>query len=153
MRVFNEDKTLELTNYDLEKGYLQSDKLFIAHHEPIQAVEEQGHYETMAEYPNGGKDVKWVVDVAAVKAQEAYDEYEDIQVYIPYTPLELKERAQANLRAKREVECFPVINRGKLWYDRLSQDELSELQTWYTAWLNVTETLIVPIKPTWIDLK
>lgn len=95
MRVFNENKTIELTNYDREKGYLKPDKLFIAHHEAVEAVEEQGHYETIAEYPNGGKDVEWVIDVQAVEAKEAYDEYEDIQVFVPYTAEEIeREKAE-----------------------------------------------------------
>ena len=100
MRVFDETKTKELTEYNLYKGYLKDDKLLIAHHEEVEAVEEQGHYETIAEYPNGGKDVEWVVDVPAVEAKEAYDEYEEIQVYIPYTAKEI---------AKRKEESYPVM--------------------------------------------
>lgn len=89
MRVFDETKTTEIFYYDLEKGYLKADTLFIAHYEEVKAVEEQGHYEIVAEYPNGGRDVEWVVDVPAVEPQEAWDEYEDIQVYVPYTEEEL----------------------------------------------------------------
>lgn len=96
MRIFNKDKTEELATYDEEKGYLSNDKLFIAHHEATQAVEEQGHYETIAEYPNGGKDVEWVVDIPEVEEREAYDEYEDILVFIPYTEEELE-----NLREEK----------------------------------------------------
>jgi hypothetical protein len=36
--------------------------------------------------------MKWVVDVPYVAPQEAYDEYEDIQVYVPFTDKELAER-------------------------------------------------------------
>jgi hypothetical protein len=56
----------------------------------------------------------------------------------------------SKLRLKREVECFSIINRGKLWYDNLTQEQLEELNKWYIDWLNVTETLIEPIKPEWI---
>ena len=34
-RVFNEDKTQELTEYDLTLGKLVKDKLFVAHHEAV----------------------------------------------------------------------------------------------------------------------
>ena len=34
--------------------------------------------------------------------------------------LEQSEAAKAEYRKRREVECFPVINRGQLWYDTLS---------------------------------
>lgn len=94
MRVFEETKTKELTEYNLYKGYLKDDKLLIARHEAVEAVEEKGHYETIAEYPNGGKDVEWVVDVPAVEAKEAYDEYEEIQVYVPYTEKELEKKKE-----------------------------------------------------------
>lgn len=89
MRIFDETKTNELTNFDLTRGYLKDDKLFIKHHDAVKEVKERGRYETVAEYPNGGKDVKWIIDVPGVEAKEAYDEYEDIQIYVPYTEEEL----------------------------------------------------------------
>ena len=92
MRVFDESKTTKLTEYDLSVGYLKPDKLFIAHHEAQEAVEGQFHYETIKEYPNGGKDVKKVWDVEPQEAREAWDEYEDIQVYIPYTQAQINAR-------------------------------------------------------------
>ena len=80
---------IEITNPDLSLGYLSEEKFFIVHHEAIEPVVEQGHWETIAEYPNGGKDVEWVIDIAEVKAREAYDEYEDIYRYVLYTEDEL----------------------------------------------------------------
>lgn len=68
------------------------DRIFIAHHEAIEAVKEVYHYETEREYPNGGRDVKKVVDIPAVEAKEAWDEYDDIQRYKLYTPEEYAER-------------------------------------------------------------
>lgn len=54
------------------------------------------------------------------------------------------------LRAKREYECFSIINRGALWYTKLSEEQVQELEEWYNAWLDVTETLEVPEKPEWL---
>ena len=54
------------------------------------------------------------------------------------------------LRLRRSVECFPVVNRGKLWYDNLTNEQLSELDSWYTSWLDVTKTEMIPVKPTWL---
>lgn len=60
-----------VTDYDPAKGRLEMQKR-IHHHEAVEAVEEQGHWETVAEYPEtGGKDVQWVVDAPGVAAQEA----------------------------------------------------------------------------------
>ncbi len=54
------------------------------------------------------------------------------------------------LRQQRETECFSVINRGQLWYDRLTEAQESELAAWYESWLHVTETLTVPQRPSWL---
>lgn len=55
-----------------------------------------------------------------------------------------------NLRAQREEECFPTINRGQLWYNKLTQDQITQLNSWYQAWLDVTVTKIIPTKPSWL---
>ena len=55
-----------------------------------------------------------------------------------------------DLRKRRETECFSYINRGQLWYDRLSDEQKSELQVWYADWLKVTDTLTAPEKPSWL---
>lgn len=109
-RVFNEDKTQALTEYDLTLGKLVKDKLFVAHHEAVlevvaktveekvaayqaegQSVEQHNgkYFLVVAQYPNGGKDIEEIFPTEAVPAKEAYDEYEDIYVYIPYTENEL----------------------------------------------------------------
>lgn len=56
----------------------------------------------------------------------------------------------SNLRSQREKICFPYINRGDLWYNRLSDVQIVELNTWYQAWLDVTETKIIPEAPEWL---
>ena len=67
-----------------------------------------------------------------------------------------KERAwQANhrlneLRHQRAEECFPVINRGYLWYMQLSESQMQEMNAWYQAWLDVTVTQTIPQKPEWL---
>lgn len=60
---------------------------------------------------------------------------------------------KVHLRQRRERECFPVINRGKAWYDLLTIEQEAELKQWYSDWLNVTETGKVPKKPAWLNDK
>lgn len=56
-----------------------------------------------------------------------------------------------NFRRLRYRECFNIIdNKSVLWYNSLSSDQLKELTDWYNAWLNVTETEIIPEKPVWL---
>ena len=115
MKVYNENKTEVLEIYDLELGYLKYDKILKEHHEAIPEVpaitvetkvseitanggkvEKIGdkHYKVIEEFPNGGKTVEEIKETPAIPAKDAYDEYEDIKVYIPYTAEELAERKQ-----------------------------------------------------------
>ena len=149
MKIYNKDKTEIIENPNLEKGKLINDTIQ-KHEDEKPFVPKQSHFETVKEYPNGGKEVKEVVDVEQQEYQPAKDYEEDIQVYIPYTDEELLEIEKDRLRAKREIECFPVINRGKFWYDSLTPERLQELNLWYHAWLNVTNTLTIPEKLEWI---
>lgn len=64
------------------------------------------------------------------------------------------------LRSKRKDECFPIINRGVLWYNTLTTEQQQELDIWYKAWLNVPQIYqetkpnnietIIPTKPSWL---
>lgn len=148
MRIFDETKTKEILESEIDnsKYKLEQTTIFKKHHEAIKEVQEQSHYETIAEYPNGGKDVRKVIDVKYVAPKDAWDEYEDILYLVPLTDDEIID----NLRFQREEECFPIINRGQLWYNNLSGDQLQELNEWYRAWLDVTETRVVPTKPSWV---
>lgn len=99
---------VEIESPDLNLGYLKYDTIFVQHHEGVEASEEKGHEEVVAEYkrPNGevyGIETKWVIDVEAVEAKEAWDEYEDIQRYVLYTEEELAEiEKQRNMPTDEE---------------------------------------------------
>lgn len=90
MKIVNESGNV-IKNPNLELGYLKAD-VEIVHHEAVEPVEEQYHYETISVYDNGGKDVKKVIDVKGVKAKDAYDEEVEIQRYILFTEDELKQQ-------------------------------------------------------------
>lgn len=107
-----------VTDYDPAKGRLEMQKR-IHHHEAVEAVEEQGHWETVAEYPEmGGKDVQWVVDAPGVEAREAWDEEETYWLYIPYTEEELaqmeadKNQPTPEERVKELEEALELLLSG-----------------------------------------
>ena len=77
-----------------------------------------------------------------VDGKLVFDEEKDKQI--------ADENELNELRQRREKECFSVINRGQAWYNSLTSEQSEELQEWYQAWLNVTETREVPEKPSWI---
>lgn len=55
------------------------------------------------------------------------------------------------IRKRRSSECFPIINRGELWYSLLTEDQIEELRVWYMAWLDAPQTKIIPEQPDWIN--
>lgn len=91
MKIYNEDKTQELVakECDLSLGCLKTETEVI-HHEAQEEQEEQGHYEIVAEYENGGQDIEWIVDVPGIEGHEAYDETIQYQIYHLYTEAELE---------------------------------------------------------------
>lgn len=142
MRVFDETKTNELSSYNLEKGYLAKDRLLIKHHEAVEAVEEQGHYETVAEYPNGGKEVDWIIDSPKVEAKEAYDEYEDVQIYIPYSEKQLNTFEISKLKAKLSATDYQALKYSEGF---ISEEDYAEIKAQRQAWrtrINELEELI-----------
>ena len=92
--IYNEQME-RIENPDLTLGYLRPGTR-TEHHEAVEDVQEVWHYETVVEYPNGGKDVQRVVDVPGVEAKPAWDEEIPIQIYVPYTQEEL-DRMEAEM--------------------------------------------------------
>ena len=133
MKVYNQDKTKILEEYDLELGNLKDDKL-INHYDEIPFIEEKGHYETIREYENGGKDVEWVVDAKGQEYQPARDEEEKIYVYIPYTENELNEIKKDRLRAKRKplLQAFDTY-KTNVFYGIVQETTYDKLKiiAWY----------------------
>lgn len=106
MRILDLNGT-EVTNPDYDLGYTENETIVIAHHDPIEAVEEQWHYEVERVYPNGGRDLKRVIDVKGVEAREAWDETEEILRWHPYSEQELADRKaeeEAAAAEERELE-------------------------------------------------
>lgn len=68
------------------------------------------------------------------------------------------------IRVLRDEICFPIIDRGKLWYDTLADWQLEELNNWYHAYLDLPNTYaekkargevfniedIIPENPKWL---
>lgn len=105
MKIYDEND-LEIASPDLGKGYLTEEQKLVAHHEAVEAVADVGHYEVIAEYPNGGKDVERVIDVPGVEAREAWDEYETVQVFHPYTAEELADQNAPTQLDRIEAQVF-----------------------------------------------
>lgn len=130
MRIFNTDD-VEIFEIDASKGQTTPDKRFVKHHEAIEAVKEEGHWNIVKEYPNGGKDVEWVVDVPGVKAKEAWDEYEDILRFIPFTDAELASNRIAELKQMLRDTDYVTI---KIAEGVSTKEEYADILEQRSAW-------------------
>lgn len=100
MKIIDETGAV-VENPDLTLGYLTDDTEEITH-PAVEGVEEQWHWETVTEYPNGGRDVQKIVDRPGIQAQEEWVEQVPIQKYVRYTAEELA--AQEKERQKQEAK-------------------------------------------------
>lgn len=108
MRTIDQDGR-EIAAPDLEAGHLVPERILVAHHDAIEAVEEVSHYEVIAEYEGGGKDVQRVVDIPGIAARDAWDEYEDVYRYVPYTAAERAKMRIEVLKAQLAETDYAVI--------------------------------------------
>lgn len=131
MKIYDETLTTELESPDLTLGRLDSARRLVAHHN---AVERQYHYEVMEgtvtdECPEGLR--REVEDVAAAAA---WDEYEDVQKYVPYTEAEL-----AEMEAQRKAE-EAAAQAAAEQAERIDRIDAIDAQVTYTAMM--TDTLM-----------
>ena len=101
---------------------------------------------------NGGIEVETPEDVDTfIDVFRAY-RYDNGKLMLDQSRLHAlnDERINNDLRRKRDKVCFPYVNRGYLWYSKLTDDQKEQLNEWYQAWLDVTETKVVPTAPEWL---
>ena len=98
MKIIDENGAA-LENPDLTLGWLR-DETEAVEHPAQEGVPELSHYETVAEYPNGGKDVRKIINREGIPARDAWTEQVPIQRYIRYTAEELAARKKAEQAAQ-----------------------------------------------------
>lgn len=137
MRIL--DQANNEVEFDEKLGYLVEDKVFVRHHNAVKGKEEVSHYVVVKEYSNGGKEVEKVIDVPAVLPQAAYDEYEDIMRFVPYTQEELNAIRIAELKqlladsdyiilklaegATTKEKCASTIKKRAEWREEMNRLE------------------------------
>lgn len=107
MKIIDESGAA-IENPDLTLGYL-ADGTEPLVHPAREAVEELSHYETVAEYPNGGKDVQKIIDREGSPAQEEWTEQVAIQRYIRYTEAELAQQKADEEAARKHQEALDTL--------------------------------------------
>lgn len=164
MRIFDETKTKEITEFDLELGKLVPDKLFVCHHDEIpfqhgrtakEIAEEfeasgigieigfDGQYRRIIEeHEGGGRFGKLIDDEPDIPAKPAWDEYEDILVYIPYTAAELAEREIEELKGKLSATDYQAIKYAEGEFSTEEYAPIREQRREWRARINELEEII-----------
>lgn len=138
MKIYDEALETELQNPDLTRGKLETAQRVTVHHDAVPA---SVRYEVMADtitsdYPDGLR------QKITTPAQAAYDEYEEVQRYVPYTEAELAEiaaKAEAE-KAVAEAAAKAAEQAAKEEAARRDAAEKLNAQVTYTAMM--TDTLL-----------
>lgn len=131
MKIYDAALEHELQNPDLTRGKLEPARRVTVHHDAVPATV---RYEVMddtvtADFPDG------LLQEIITPAQEAYDEYEEVQRYVLYTDAEL-----AEIAAKAEAEKAAAEAAAKEEAARRDAAEKLNAQVTYTAMM--TDTML-----------
>lgn len=136
MKIYDATLEHELQNPDMTLGKLETAKRVTVHHEAVPAsVRREVMADTItADCPNGLR------QEITTPAQDAWDEYEEVQRYVPYTDAELAdiaEKAQAEKDAA-EAAAKAFEQAAKEEEERRDAAEKLNAQVAYTAMMTGT---------------
>lgn len=151
MKIFNVEKTEEIVNPNLELGHLELDKRLVRHHEetqeiiiktakeiaeafmfvgmPVEKVREE-YFLVKGRNADGSKILDPIKPVVE-PAQGAWDEYELIQIYVPYTEQELAKIQIETLKKKLSETDYQAIKYAE---GLLSPKEYEPIKTQRQSW-------------------
>lgn len=135
MKVYDDKLMMELKYYDLTKGYLEDAQIVSKHHA---ATPRKFHLEVMQHDSISG--LRHEVEDAP--AQPAWDEYEAVKRYVPYTEEELaEEKAKQEAMKKAQAEAEFKAQAEKEQAEKIARIDAIDAQVTYTAMM--TDTLMV----------
>lgn len=143
MKIYDETLKNELVNPDLNAGKLELAQKLVAHHD---AVEEVWHYEVMKstiteECPEGLR-----IAITDTPSSDAWDEYETVQKYVPFTAEELTEIAKKKAEEQEALKQAEAAAAAKAQAEadqaeKIARIDAIDAQVTYTAMM--TDTLMV----------
>lgn len=135
--IFDLDNNL-INDYNPEEGYVKEEKVAA---------------EYIVSTAENGANIAELKPIIPLCEAENGSLYIHIKRYYAYTEEEKEEYIKNKLRERREKECFNIVNRGAVFYSLITDEQYTALFDWYVSWLNVTETKIIPIRPSFLDEK
>lgn len=88
---------------DLNQGSVRTEQRFVVHHDATPEVAEVSHWELISVDSNGNRAEAKVIDTPYQPAKDAWDEYETVGIYTPYTSEELEEQAKKIAEENRSI--------------------------------------------------
>lgn len=119
MKIYDAALETELQSPDLSRGKLESARRVTVHHDAVPAsVRRAVMADTItADCPDGLR------QEITTPAQDAWDEYEDVQRYVPYTDAELAEMATKAEAEKAAADAAEKLN-AQVTYTAMMTDTL-----------------------------
>ena len=138
MKIYDADLLHELQNPDLTRGKLETAQRVTVHHDAVPA---SVRYEVMpgtvtADCQDGLR------QEITTPAQEAWDEYEEVQRYVPYTDAELAEIAEKAQAEKAAAEAAAKASEKAAKEEEARRDAAEKLNAQVTYTAMMTDTLL-----------
>ena len=138
MKIYDADLLHELQNPDLTRGKLETAQRVTVHHDAVPA---SVRYEVMpgtvtADCKDGLR------QEITTPAQEAWDEYEEVQRYVPYTDAELAEIAEKAQAEKAAAEAAAKASEKAAKEEEARRDAAEKLNAQVTYTAMMTDTLL-----------
>ena len=143
----------EIQDPDLSLGYLKEYRRLVAHHDAIEYQPPVYNEVVVKEYDNGGVLKERRLVTPAVEAQDAWDEYEDVLLYVLYTEEELaaieeEKKRQEEEAAKAEKEAKAAA-REKAAYQALAVMSVATLDL--SAKTSASIAVLSPLYPEYVE--
>lgn len=138
MKIYDATLEHELQNPDMTLGKLETAKLVTVHHEAVPA---SVRYEVMtgtvtADFPDGLR------QEITTPAQDAWDEYEEVQRYVPYTDAELADIAEKAQAEKDATDAAAKAFEQAAKEEEARRDAAEKLNAQVTYTAMMTGTMI-----------
>lgn len=138
MKIYDATLEHELQNPDMTLGKLETAKLVTVHHEAVPA---SVRYEVMtgtvtADFPDGLR------QEITTPAQDAWDEYEEVQRYVPYTDAELADIAEKAQAEKDATDAAAKASEQAAKEEEARRDAAEKLNAQVTYTAMMTGTMI-----------
>lgn len=138
MKIYDATLEHELQNPDMTLGRLETAKRVTVHHEAVPA---SVRYEVMtrtvtADFPDGLR------QEITTLAQDAWDEYEEVHRYVPYTDAELADIAEKAQAEKDAADAAAKASEQAAKEEEARRDAAEKLNAQVTYTAMMTGTMI-----------